>query len=94
MRWNTAGKHGFCLFPILFDQHCKIDMSEEAGNQSGSEKAVKQTAVEDKVPTQAQKREGKKVPERLPDDESSQGQEEEVSRDQPMKKDLARMVFA
>jgi hypothetical protein len=91
---NTAGKHGFCLFPILFDEHGKIDVSEEAGNQSGREEAMKEAAIKDEVPTQAQKGEGKEAPERLPDDESSQGQEEEVSRDQPMKKDLAWMVFA
>jgi hypothetical protein len=73
MGWNTAGKHGFCLFPILFDEHGKIDMSEEAGNQSGREEAMKETAIKDEVPTQAQKGEGKKASDRFPDDESSQG---------------------
>jgi hypothetical protein len=94
MGWNTAGKHGFCLFPILFNEHGKIDMSKEAGNQSGREEAMNEAVIKDEVPIQAQKGEGKKASGRLPDDESSQGQEEEVSRDQPMKKDLAWMVFA
>ncbi len=53
MGWNTAGKHRFCLFPIFFDQDGKIDMSEEAGNQSGREEAMEQSAIEDEVPTQA-----------------------------------------
>ncbi len=53
MRWNTAGEHRFCLFPVFLDEHGKIDMGEEAGNQSGREKAVKQTAVKDEIPTQA-----------------------------------------
>ena len=92
--WNAAGKHRFCLFPIFFDEHGKIDMSEEAGNQSGREEAMKEAVIKDEVPTQAQKGEGKKVSERLPDHESGQSQEKEVSRDQPMKEDLAWMVFA
>jgi hypothetical protein len=32
MGWNTAGKHGFRLFPIFFDKHSKIDVCEETGD--------------------------------------------------------------
>lgn len=53
MGWNTAGKHGFCLLPIFFDQHGKIDMSEEAGNQSGREEAMKEAVIKDEIPPQA-----------------------------------------
>lgn len=94
MEWDTASKHGLCLFPIFFDQHGKIDVCEEARDQSGREKAVKQTAVEDKVPTQSQKGEREEVSERFPDNKPSQGKEEEVYCNQPMKKDLTWMVFA
>jgi len=92
--WNTAGKHGFCLFPIFFNEQGKIDVSEEAGNQSGREETMKGAVIKDEVPTQAQKGEGEEVSERFPDDESGQGQKGEVSGDYPMKEDLAWMVFA
>jgi hypothetical protein len=51
MERDTAGKHGFCLFPILLDEDGKIDMSEETGDQSSGEEAMKQTVVEDEIPT-------------------------------------------
>jgi len=58
MGWNTAGKHGFCFLPILFDEDRKIDMSEEAGDQSGREKAMKEPVIKDELPTEAKEGEG------------------------------------
>jgi hypothetical protein len=73
MGWDTAGKHGFCLFPIVFDEQRKIDVSEEAGNEGGRKEAMKRTVIKDEVPTQSQTGERKKVSERFPDNKSSQG---------------------
>ena len=73
MEWDTAGEDRFRLLPIFLNQYGKIDMGEKAGNQSGREEAMKQTAVKDEIPTQSKKGEGKKVSERLPDDKSGQG---------------------
>lgn len=58
MEWNTAGKHGLCLLPILFDEHSKIDMGEETGDQSGREKTMKEAIIKDEVPTEAKEGEG------------------------------------
>jgi hypothetical protein len=70
---NAAGKHGFCLFPILFDKDSKIDMSKKAGDQSGREKTMKEAVIKDEVPTEAKEGERKKISQRFPDNRSSQG---------------------
>ncbi len=72
MGWNTAGEHRFCLFPIFLDEHGKIDMSEETGNQSGREEAMKQSTIKDEVPPQTKKGEREDISKGLPDNESGQ----------------------
>ena len=59
---DAPGEHGLGLDPIFLDQHGKIEVNDEAGRQRGCKEAVEEAVVIDKIPTQTEKGEGKKIP--------------------------------
>ncbi len=91
---HAAGDHGLGFGPVLFDEEGEIDVADQAGEKGGGEEPVKNSGEVDEVPPRAEERQGKKTPERLPENHPGQDQEEQVPGHGPVEDQLAGMILS